>query len=350
MATSFDRALRTYDKILRRQCQYSRQGTSFAEKKEEFSQEAIQVLILAPSCHLTYAKFTQWYTILFKRPVKVLDYGCSSLMTLFSSVPETVTYGGSWVQLTESIRSDAARKRKKYHPNLALLENELVQLRNVLEGRRITMTMLCSCYERRFGRQFKAADFGYSRMKHMLELLPHLVEIEDTKPHATITLLPQPNHEDESTSTRNGEESTESEEESAQSEENNTETESDEEGTESISFALKCVEVPDKGELVAEFAEECVELLMATETRSMSLRKFRDMYLAYFEKQCRATDYGFKDLEELFGAIPNIVKITGEKGSRFVKRYCRVVQLTSSATLIGMDLPELSDSLEVIDV
>ena len=108
-----------------------------------------------------------------------------------------------------------------------------------------------------------------------------------------------------------------------------------------------------KSELVAEFAEECVELLTASRKGWIPFIEFCERYYEHFERRCRATDYGFEDLEDLFRAIPNAVTIVEDKGARYVPPHLRQgpgrrVQLTRCAMFSDMDLPELS--LEVVDV
>ena len=126
------------------------------DKKEtlkKFSGECIQVLTLSPDCKLPFNKFTQMYESEFDKSIYVSDYGFGSLTDLFRGLPETlivthkyVDWDGSeyrgQIQLTESVRRNAItdrRKKLRNHPALKVFERELVHLRNILHGRRVTI-------------------------------------------------------------------------------------------------------------------------------------------------------------------------------------------------------------------
>ena len=164
------------------------------------------MLLLSPDFQLSFDEFRKVYGKVYGRQVPVYDCGFGgSLKDLFRSMRDTFEVSHKYidwdgtelvgqVQLTESVRRIAKEDRGKIlqnHQKLLLFEKELIQLRNALQGRRMNMTELCRYYNRFYQKQFKAEDYGFARMKHMLKFLPHIVKIEDTKPHATITLLPQ---------------------------------------------------------------------------------------------------------------------------------------------------------------
>ena len=124
-------------------------------------------------------------------------------------------------------------------------------------------------------------------------------------------------------------------------------------------FALDCDMVTNKSELIAGFSEECIELLMTAENRCLPFRDFAERYREHFDKECRATDFGYQDIEKLFRAMPDTVKIIDDGWSNdgSTLRWCpgrSLIQLTRSAALSGMDCPDLCkkipDSTEVVDV
>ena len=360
MSTSSEESLKRTEEIndyFRRRYEMSKRPME--DKLSEFSEQAIQILILSPDCLLTFPHFISMYEREFERQLFCSDYKCESFTDLFNKMPEIfrVTHKhidyegiprGGLVQLSDSVRRDATanrEKKMKNHPKLLLFEKELVQLRNVMQGRRITIVDLSNLYGRHFRRPFKAANYGFASFKHMLEFLPHFVKIEDTKPHAIITWVPPQQSTKEDTESdkdassdeeANSDEGTKSEEDSESDDEdneneentksdkdtendedtendddteNNDSTESDDQDADteleetSTPFANKCEEVTDKSELMADFCEECVELLMAMGNRSMRFRDFPKRYFEHFDKQCRATDYGFEDFEDLLGAV-----------------------------------------------
>ena len=118
--------------------------------------------------------------------------------------------------------------------------------------------------------------------------------------------------------------------------------------------------VTNKSELIAGFSEECIELLMTAENRCLPFRDFAERYREHFDKECRSTDLGYQDMEKLFQAMPETVHIIDDRWSQYVSttlRRCpdrRLIQLTRSAALSGMDCPDLCkkipDSTEVVDV
>ena len=372
------------------------------EKLKKFADEATMVLIRAPDCKLQISKFIQMYEKEYDSRIYVSDYGFGNFTELFRGMPETfiVTHKhidwddiprGGQIQLTESVRRVATADREeilKHHEKLGQFEIELLQLRNVMWGRgRVTVTELSNKYGRFFGRQFKAADYGFACLRHMLEFLPHIVKLEDTKPLATITWQHSTDEDTESDTDTDSDKDTESDDNDEDTEksketksdedtENNvntdknedTDNDEDTENDEDIEndedtdvdnaaalFAKTCNDVMNKSELIAEFAAECVELMTTTESGSMPFIKFSDRYSEHFERQCRATDYGFEDLEDLFRAIPDTVEIIEDKGSRYVPPHLRrgpgrMVQLTKMAALSVIDLPKTPDALEVVDV
>ena len=89
----------------------------------------------------------------------------------------------------------------------------------------------------------------------------------------------------------------------------------------------------------------CIELLMTAENRCLPFKDFAERYREHFDKECRATDFGYQDIEKLLRAMPDTVQIIDDRWSQYVSstlRRCpdrRLVQLTRSAALSGMDCP-----------
>ena len=164
---------------------------SKSEEIEEFAEDCVKVLILAPECKLPYFKFRLFYELLFQRKVMASDYGFRRLLDLLKAVPETVEVLGLDIQLTEPKRTDAAEERAKYHPKLIQFEKEIVKLLKVWPEQKIEVTKLHSCYWRFFKRQLRSADFEFDSVKQMLQLMSYVIEVEGKKPHTTIKLLPQ---------------------------------------------------------------------------------------------------------------------------------------------------------------
>ena len=58
------------------------------EKLSEFSQQAIQILILSPDCEISFPKFIEMYEREFERQLFCSDYECGSFTDLFEKMPE----------------------------------------------------------------------------------------------------------------------------------------------------------------------------------------------------------------------------------------------------------------------
>ena len=285
-----------------------------------FSEELVNLLQSQPEQKIGFCEFSGCYQRHFGKQFKLANYGHVKLKNLFKAIPHIVKIMPNATVALSSTQSQDNDNEMNREERMDLFGREVATLLKLQPECKIVMNEFSTRYARHFGKLFTVEDFGNEKVMSMLKALPHLIHIEDTKPHATIILLSQKSH----------------------------------------SFAQKCMEVRDKGESIAEFAQECVELMMTTENGSMPFRDFDQRYFEHFERQCRASDYGFDFLTDLFRAIPGTVKIIEDKGSRYVPSHLKrglgmiMVQLTESAALSGMDFPELcnemSDSLEVIDV
>ena len=122
---------------------------------------------------------------------------------------------------------------------LHLFGQELVELLESQPRRSIRLEHFGTSHSRYFSRQFKPANYGYERLRSMLEDLPNIVQVKGANPNAFVTLQvgkrasPDPQQEEDDTRGGGGR-----------------------------LFAQECVELLDKSEHVKHFGDECVELLM----------------------------------------------------------------------------------------
>ena len=185
-----------------------------------------------PEHKISFGDFAATYHRYYGKQIKVHNYGHEKLINLLEAVDETVKlfWQGKerFVGLTYSARQ------------LHLFGQELVELLEAQPRRSIRLEHFGTTHSRYFSRQFKPANYGYERLRSMLEDLPNIVQVKGVNPNAFVTLQvgkraapPDPQQEEDDTRGGGGR-----------------------------LFAQECVELLDKSEHVKHFGDECVELLM----------------------------------------------------------------------------------------
>ena len=189
--------------------------------KKIFGRECAELIMSMPGNKIALTVFSSSYNRHFGRQIKVSDYGHEKLINLLEAVGETAKlfWQGKerFVGLTYSARQ------------LHLFGQELVELLEAQPKRSIRLENFGTTHTRYFTRQFKPANYGYAKLRDMLEDLPDLVQVKGKNPNAFVTLQVKKMRAPES--------------------QNNP------------LFAQECEELLDKSDHIKHFGDECVELL-----------------------------------------------------------------------------------------
>ena len=177
-----------------------------------------------PGNKMALGEFSSSYHRYFGRQIKVSDYGHEKLINLLEAVDKTVKlfWQGKerFVGLTYSARQ------------LHLFGQELVELLEAQPKRSIRLERFGTTHTRYFSRQFKPANYGYDKLRDMLEDLPDIVQVMGKNPNAFVTLQVKKKR--------------------APDPQNNP------------LFAQECEELLDKSDHIKHFGDECVELFTHT--------------------------------------------------------------------------------------
>lgn len=220
---------------------------------------------------------------------------------------------------------------------LALFSRELVDLLKTFPHTRLAFPRFIPAYHHHFGRQCRVADYGFTKLAELFDVLPHVVQVlgEGNKRLITLAhkaqikrfssdllrvLKGQPAkiillshfaaayekvvgkpwdvtdygvnimddllHEVSETTVlviRS---------------------------TDDVTISIpKREQTPDEMERTVQFGAEVVELLRHSPQCQMQFDRFIPAYHHHFGRQCRVADYGFTKLIELFEAIPELLEV-----------------------------------------
>lgn len=245
------------------------------------------------------------------------------------------------------------------------LSRYLVDLLKSQKGTKILFQRFIPAYHHQFGTQLRVADYGYTKLKDLLEALPNVIQIigEGSKSVITLThrhqvkrfqsdllkiLKGQPNKQVALSEFPKIYEKTFKKEfrvtdygvcdiDDLLHEISETSVAVSKSGDDILIEVPKREQTLDELERTQTFADECKKLLRHAPECRIPFNKFIPSYHHHFGRQCRVSDYGFSKLMELFESIPQMVDITEDSDGE------RLIQLTDSIRLsvVGDQIKEL---------
>ncbi|XP_059125926.1 meiosis regulator and mRNA stability factor 1 isoform X2 [Peromyscus eremicus] len=298
------------------------------ERTKQFSKDVVDLLRHQPHFRMPFNKFIPCYHHHFGRQCKLAYYGFTKLVELLEAIPEILQVlecgEEKILTLTEVERFKA-------------LAAQFVKLLRSQKDNCLMMTDLLTEYAKTFGYTFRLQDYNVSSVSALTQKLCHVVKVADLKSGKQIQLINKKSlrsltaqllvllmswEEDTYLSVdelRRHYETTHS-----------TPLNPCEYGFMTLTELLKSLPY-----LVEVFtndkAEECVKLtslyLFAKNVRSLLhtyhyqqifLHEFSMAYTKYVGETLQPKTYGFSSVEELLGAIPQVVWIKGHGYKRIV--------------------------------
>nr|XP_032649308.1 meiosis regulator and mRNA stability factor 1 isoform X5 [Chelonoidis abingdonii] len=298
------------------------------ERTKQFSKEVVDLLRHQPHFRMPFNKFIPSYHHHFGRQCKLAYYGFTKLLELFEAIPDVLQVlecgEEKILTLTEVERVKA-------------LAAQLVKLLRSQKDNCLMMTDLLTEYSKTFGYTLRLHDYDVSSVLALMQKLCHVVKVADTESGKQIQLI---NRKSLRTLTAQllvlmmswDETTFLSVDELKRHYEtiHSAPLNPCEYGFMTLTELLKSL--PYLVEVFTnDVAEECVKLtnlyLFAKNVRSLLhtyhyqqifLHEFPTAYSKYTAEVLQPKIYGYNSLEELLGAIPQVVWIKGHGHKRIV--------------------------------
>ncbi|KAL0617481.1 Meiosis regulator and mRNA stability factor 1 [Plecturocebus cupreus] len=298
------------------------------ERTKQFSKDVVDLLRHQPHFRMPFNKFIPSYHHHFGRQCKLAYYGFTKLLELFEAIPDTLQVlecgEEKILTLTEVERFKA-------------LAAQFVKLLRSQKDNCLMMTDLLTEYSKTFGYTFRLQDYDVSSISALTQKLCHVVKVTDIESGKQIQLINRKSLRSltaqllvllmswEGTTHLSVDELKRHYEST-----HNTPLNPCEYGFMSLTELLKSLPY-----LVEVFTndktEECVKLtslyLFAKNVRSLLhtyhyqqifLHEFSMAYTKYVGETLQPKTYGHSSVEELLGAIPQVVWIKGHGHKRIV--------------------------------
>uniref|UniRef100_A0A2K5JYH8 Meiosis regulator and mRNA stability factor 1 n=1 Tax=Colobus angolensis palliatus TaxID=336983 RepID=A0A2K5JYH8_COLAP len=298
------------------------------ERTKQFSKDVVDLLRHQPHFRMPFNKFIPSYHHHFGRQCKLAYYGFTKLLELFEAIPDTLQVlecgEEKILTLTEVERFKA-------------LAAQFVKLLRSQKDNCLMMTDLLTEYAKTFGYTFRLQDYDVSSISALTQKLCHVVKVADIESGRQIQLINRKSLRSltaqllvllmswEGTTHLSVEELKRHYEST-----HNTPLNPCEYGFMTLTELLKSlpylVEVFPNDKM-----EECVKLtslyLFAKNVRSLLhtyhyqqifLHEFSMAYTKYVGETLQPKTYGHNSVEELLGAIPQVVWIKGHGHKRIV--------------------------------
>ncbi|XP_073884398.1 meiosis regulator and mRNA stability factor 1 isoform X10 [Macaca fascicularis] len=298
------------------------------ERTKQFSKDVVDLLRHQPHFRMPFNKFIPSYHHHFGRQCKLAYYGFTKLLELFEAIPDTLQVlecgEEKILTLTEVERFKA-------------LAAQFVKLLRSQKDNCLMMTDLLTEYAKTFGYTFRLQDYDVSSISALTQKLCHVVKVADVESGRQIQLINRKSLRSltaqllvllmswEGTTHLSVEELKRHYEST-----HNTPLNPCEYGFMTLTELLKSLPY-----LVEVFTndkmEECVKLtslyLFAKNVRSLLhtyhyqqifLHEFSMAYTKYVGETLQPKTYGHNSVEELLGAIPQVVWIKGHGHKRIV--------------------------------
>ncbi|XP_057342950.1 meiosis regulator and mRNA stability factor 1 isoform X2 [Manis pentadactyla] len=297
------------------------------ERTKQFSKDVVDLLRHQPHFRMPFNKFIPSYHHHFGRQCKLAYYGFTKLLELFEAIPDILQVlecgEEKILTLTEVERFKA-------------LAAQFVKLLRSQKDNCLMMTDLLKEYAKTFGYTFRLQDYDVSSISALTQKLCHVVKVADIESGKQIQLINRKSLRSltaqllvllmswEGTACLSVDELKRHYETT-----HSTPLNPCEYGFMTLTELLKSL--PYLVEVFTDNTEECVKLtslyLFAKNVRSLLhtyhyqqlfLHEFSVAYTKYVGETLQPKAYGYSSVEELLGAIPQVVWIKGHGHKRIV--------------------------------
>ncbi|KAJ8363878.1 hypothetical protein SKAU_G00127090 [Synaphobranchus kaupii] len=301
------------------------------ERTKQFAKEVVDLLRHQPHCRMSFSKFIPSYHHHFGRQCKLTYYGFTKLMELFEAIPEVLLVlecgEEKILTLTEMEKVKA-------------LAAQLVKLLRSQKDNSLPMSELLTEYSKTFGYGLRLQDFDVSSVPALLQKLCHVVKVVDGAEGREVQLINRKSLRSLTTqllallmSLPDGRDSLTVDELSQQYEAmHSAPLNPCEYGFVSLGELLKSlpylVELFDSEEEDGEervmltrlyqFACSVRALLHTYHYHQIFLTEFSGAFSKYTGRGLQPRSYGYSTLDELLGAIPQVVWIKGHGHKKII--------------------------------
>ncbi|MBN3320974.1 MARF1 factor, partial [Atractosteus spatula] len=299
------------------------------ERTKQFAKEVVDLLRHQPHCRMPFNKFIPSYHHHFGRQCKLTYYGFTKLMELFEAIPDVLVVlecgEEKILTLTEVER-------------LKALAAQFVKLLRSQKDNSLPVSDLLTEYSKTFGYGLKLQDFDVGSVLTLLQKLCHVVKVVDTPSGREVQLINRKSLRSLTTqllvllmSLPDGRDSLRTEELSQQYETaHGIALNPCEYGFVSLGELLKSlpylVELfeSEEGEervrltRLYQFARSVRALLHTYHYQQIFLTEFPSAFSKYTGKGLQPRSYGYSTVEELLGAIPQVVWIKGHGHKKII--------------------------------
>ncbi|XP_069036793.1 meiosis regulator and mRNA stability factor 1 isoform X3 [Lepisosteus oculatus] len=299
------------------------------ERTKQFAKEVVDLLRHQPRCRMPFNKFIPSYHHHFGRQCKLTYYGFTKLMELFEAIPDVLVVlecgEEKILTLTEVER-------------LKALAAQFVKLLRSQKDNSLPVSDLLTEYSKTFGYGLKLQDFDVGSVLTLLQKLCHVVKVVDTPSGREVQLINRKSLRSLTTqllvllmSLPDGQDSLWTEELSQQYEAaHGVALNPCEYGFVSLGELLKSlpylVELfeSEEGEervrltRLYQFGRSVRALLHTYHYQQIFLTEFPSAFSKYTGKGLQPRSYGYSTVEELLGAIPQVVWIKGHGHKKII--------------------------------
>ncbi|XP_036380153.1 meiosis regulator and mRNA stability factor 1 isoform X3 [Megalops cyprinoides] len=301
------------------------------ERTKQFAKEVVDLLRHQPHCRMSFSKFIPSYHHHFGRQCKLTYYGFTKLMELFEAIPEVLQV----LECGEEKILTLTEMEK-----LKALAAQFVKLLRSQKDNSLPMSELLTEYSKTFGYGLRLQDFDVSSVPALLQKLCHVVKVVDGPDGREVQLINRKSLRSLTTqllallmSLPDGKDSLTVEELSQQYEAvHSAPLNPCEYGFVSLSELLKSlpylVELSESegggGEeqvrltRLYQFARSVRALLLTYHYNQIFLTEFSGAFSKYTGRGLQPRSYGYSTVDELLGAIPQVVWIKGHGHKKII--------------------------------
>jgi len=154
------------------------------ERTKQFAVEVIELLKHAPQCKLDFAKFIPAYHHHFGRQCRVADYGCTKLVELFETIPDTVQV----FELDNEIEKFVQLTTKQ---RLKILSEQVATLARNHSNSSLLLSALPDAFRLHFGFALRPQQYEVNGLEELVAKLRSHVQVIYSERGAEISLIDQ---------------------------------------------------------------------------------------------------------------------------------------------------------------
>ncbi|XP_048869446.1 meiosis regulator and mRNA stability factor 1 isoform X2 [Brienomyrus brachyistius] len=301
------------------------------ERTKQFAKEVVDLLRHQPHCRMPFSKFIPSYHHHFGRQCKLSYYGFTKLIELFEAIPDVLLVlecgGEKILSLTEMEK-------------LKALAAQFVKLLRSQKDSRLPLSELLTEYSKTFGYGLRLQDFDVGAVPGLLQKLCHVVKMVDGVRGREVQLISRKSLRSLTTQLLSLLMSLPAEQDSLTVEELSRQYEATH-GTplnpceygfvslgellKSLPYLVELFEAEDGASKervrltpLYQFARSVRALLHTYHYNQIFLTEFLGAFSKYTGKGLLPDSYGYSTVDELLGAIPQVVWIKGHGHKKII--------------------------------